>query len=311
MCRFKNILLKPGPNRRAFTIVEVATALVILSVILGSVVVLMNRYVEAVMDMELHWQAFEVARGNMETLLTESRLSETHEYGTSETHPDVEWQTVVEPFYEPVTNQMWIRALCSVEYPDSKGEYQEIELEHWITNLNATQVKQILGQQEAEEEYSKLLQAGEYTDMQLTTIAYLEEKGLDVDAYKKLLEQHRRKKLEYISEKGWDGYEKLSKDLEYEEDEFLDDFGINFDDYNTFAAGYIPPKRSGLDDLYDSSGPDDAGFDASGPDGSGEAYRGDSTPEERPDNDTSEFDWSRVPPELVPLIEQLLGIKKP
>ena len=104
----------------------------------------MNRYVDSVIDLQLRQEAFELARGNMEQLLAETKLSDIVEFGDSETNPDIEWQTFVEPFYEPITNQMWVRAVCSAGFTDSKGEFENIELEHWITNLNAAQVKQIL-----------------------------------------------------------------------------------------------------------------------------------------------------------------------
>ena len=77
--------------------VEVVAAMVLLSIILSSVMVLMNRYVDSVIDMQLREQAFELARGNMELLLAETKLSDITEFGTSEINPDIEWETLVEP----------------------------------------------------------------------------------------------------------------------------------------------------------------------------------------------------------------------
>ncbi|MDH4201274.1 MAG: type II secretion system GspH family protein [Phycisphaerae bacterium] len=303
MCDFKNNLFRTGSDRRAFTLIEVATALMLLGIIIGAVMTLMNRYVEAVIDMQLREQAFEIARGNMETLLAESKLSDTSEYGTSETYPDIEWETVVEPFYEPVTNQMWIRAVCSAGFKDSKGEFQDIELEHWITNLTAAQVKQILAQQKVESEYMDLLNGGEDSVIQETTTAYLEERGLDADAYKRLIEQQRRKKLEYITEKGFDGYEEFVETLKAEENKFLEDLGMDFDGYNEFAATYVPQSTFTDDPI--STDPDTD----MGPGNDGEPGTAN-----EPDNQNPTdygIDWSQIPPELVPLIEQLLGVKKP
>ena len=141
MCHFNNNTFRARSHRSAFTLVEVGAALVLLSMILSSVMVLMNRYVDAVIDLQLRQEAFELARGNMEQLLAETKLSDMAEFGDSEQNPEIEWQTLVEPFYEPVTDQMWIRAVCSAGFDDTKGEYQNIELEHWITNLTAAQVK--------------------------------------------------------------------------------------------------------------------------------------------------------------------------
>ena len=76
MFRFKKNLLDPIRAQRAFTMVEVVAALVLLSMILSSVMVLMNRYVDSVIDLELRAEAFELARGNMEQLLAESKLSD-------------------------------------------------------------------------------------------------------------------------------------------------------------------------------------------------------------------------------------------
>lgn len=307
MCGFKNNLFRTGSARRAFTLIEIATALVLLGMIIGSVMTLMNRYVEAVMDMQLREQAFEIARSNMETLLAESKLSDTSEYGTSETHPDIEWETVVEPFYEPVTNQMWIRAVCSAGFKDTKGEYQDIELEHWITNLTAAQIKQILAQQEIESEYMDLLNGGEDSAIQETTLAYLEEQGQDADGYERLIEQQRRKKLEYIAEKGFDGYEAFVETLKDEENRFLEELGMDFDAYNDFAATYIP-KSTFSDNPIPTEAGTDTGLDDGADPGTSDPP-GSQNPTTNPANDG--IDWSSVPPELVPLIEQLLGVKKP
>lgn len=291
--------------------IEVATALLLLGIIIGSVMTLMNRYVESVMDMQLREQAFEIARGNMENLLAESRLSDTSEYGTSEIYPDIEWETVVEPFYEPVTNQMWIRAVCSAGFKDTKGEYQDIELEHWITNLNAAQVKQILAQQEVESEYMDLLNGGEESALQETTLAYLQEQGLDAEGYKQLIDKQRREKLKYISEKGFEGYEGFIQRLKDEENKFLEDLGMDFDGYNAFAANYVPQSTL-TDDPFSTDPGTDPGTDA----GMDTDLDNDDQPgiPNDPDNQNpanDEIDWSKIPKELWPIFEQLLGVEPP
>ena len=301
MYRFKYNLFRTHSAKLAFTMVEVVTALVLLSMILSSVLVLMNRYVDSVIDLELRAEAFELARGNMEQLLAETKLSDITEFGDSETNPDIEWQTLVEPFYEPVANQMWVRAVCSAGFTDSKGEFENIELEHWITNLTAAQVKQILAQQQVEAEYLDLLAGGEDSIIQETTEAYLKEEGLDHEAYKRFSAQQKRKKLEYISEKGFEGYEKYLETLSEEESKFLEELGMDFDGYNEFAANYVP-KNTGLSDFYGD-------FD--------NTPNSDRPRDDGPDTDPSDPDdfgpdwWDRIPPELIPLIEQLLGITRP
>jgi len=47
-----------------------------------------------------------------------------------ETNPAIEWATIVEPFHEPYKDRMWIRAVCSASFIDSKGQQQDVELEH-------------------------------------------------------------------------------------------------------------------------------------------------------------------------------------
>lgn len=282
-----------------FTFVEVVAATALLAILIATVLVLMDRFVGAVMDMRLRQQAFQLARSHMETLLSETRLSDIHDYGESETNPDILWQTDVEPFYTPAKGRMWIRAVCSASFIDSKDEEQTVELEHWITNLTAEQIRQILAQQEAEAAYMDLLQPGQYTDMQLTTIAFLEQEQLDVAAYKDLLEEHRRKKVEYLNKNSTDGYDEYVAQLEAEENEFLTKLGMDFDKYNEFAQNYVPPESDSSPDFEDPTDPADPS-DPTDPDPMDPA-------EEAP----PQFDWDKIDPSLWPLIEKLTGAKPP
>jgi hypothetical protein len=282
--------------------VEVVAATVLLSIILSSVLVLINRYVTSVMDLQLTQEAFELARGNMEQLLSETRLSDVSEFGTSEINPDIEWETRVEPFYEPVTNEMWIRAVCSAGFTDTKGQFQNIELEHWITNLNEAQVKQILAQQQVEAEYYDLLSEGEDSMIQETTVAFLKEEGLDYEAYQRFSEQQRRKKLKYISENGLDGYEEYLETLKDEENEFLEKLGMDFDKYNTFAAGYVPSTIKSQSDWGDEK------ILGSNPD---EPPNIESPIDNPPSSENPPIDWDNIPKELWPIIAPLTGQEPP
>src|SRR4030042_2169323 len=129
-CRSKQILLP------AFSLVEAVTALIILALISSSVLVVINRCMTSAADSALRMQAFEVARDNMETLLSKDSVNETVEYGSSVKHPEIQWKTTVEIFYEPVMEQtqIWVRGICSAEYTDTAGEAQKIELTHWLTS---------------------------------------------------------------------------------------------------------------------------------------------------------------------------------
>lgn len=139
-------------NEKAFSLLETVTAMAILAFICSSVLVVINRYMSSAVDSVMHMRAFEVARKNMEDLLTSDLAEESVEYGNSEIYPDIQWETVVESFYEPLTEKMWIQAICSAEYTDSEGEVRKIELTHWLTDLTKAQTQQILARQEEEQE---------------------------------------------------------------------------------------------------------------------------------------------------------------
>ncbi|MGB2810108.1 MAG: hypothetical protein WBC22_20375 [Sedimentisphaerales bacterium] len=129
---------------------ETVAALVILAFISTSVLVVINRYMASAADSILRMQAFEVARRNMEELLTSDSVEESVEYGTSEMYPDIQWETAVESFYVPLDAKMWIQAICSAEYIDSEGQVQTVELTHWLTDVSKAELLQILAQQEEE-----------------------------------------------------------------------------------------------------------------------------------------------------------------
>lgn len=150
MYRFrKNLNTKKG-LLRGFTLLEIMAAVAILAVICTTVMVVLNRCMLETINSELKMQAFEAARENMEKLLGETSVSEMVAFGVLEENPEIDWQMVVEPFREPVTSKMWIRAVCTASYKDSTGERREFELRHWITDLSSKQVKQILDQQDRE-----------------------------------------------------------------------------------------------------------------------------------------------------------------
>jgi len=135
-------------TRKAFSLVEVMTALFILGLLSSGVLLVVSRCVASAADSVLRMHAFEIARENMEKLLASNSVKETAEYGTSDEYPEIKWQTVVETFYEPVTNRMWVRAVCSAEYQDMQGQAQTIELTHWLTDVTKDQLLQIMKQQE-------------------------------------------------------------------------------------------------------------------------------------------------------------------
>ncbi|MHC4913597.1 MAG: hypothetical protein ACYTE5_11465, partial [Planctomycetota bacterium] len=110
-CCSKKILFLAMPQRKAFSLVEAVTALVILGLICSSVLVVINRCLAGAADSELRMRAFEVARENMEILLASESVAETSDYGESEKYPEIQWQTTVETFYEPLTSRIWFQAI--------------------------------------------------------------------------------------------------------------------------------------------------------------------------------------------------------
>ncbi len=160
-------------------------ALSILALISSSVWVVIDRSVTSMADLEMQMHAFEIARENMETLLSQSSVSETTEYGSSDKYPDIKWKTVVETFYEPIESQVWLRGTCTAEYFDSGGEKQTIELSHWLTGLTEAQLLQLSMQDEAELEMLEdqfietVEDAAEYAGVDPETIEQWLEDGLE------------------------------------------------------------------------------------------------------------------------------------
>jgi prepilin-type N-terminal cleavage/methylation domain-containing protein len=170
---------RPG----GFTLLEVLTALAILGLVSSSVLVVVDRCVSSAADSSLRMEAFELARENMEQVLIRDSVEETVDYGRSEKYPDVTWQTVIEAFPEPVEGQMWIRAVCSAEYTDSKGESRKVELVHWLAALTDQQASQIMDDEdmerlEAEQAIPTADEAAKYAGVDAETIAQWVEDGL-------------------------------------------------------------------------------------------------------------------------------------
>lgn len=166
----------------AFSLPEVMVALVILALVSSSVLVVINRCMASTTDLALRMQAFEVARENMEKLLTSDSAAEKTEYGTSDKYSQIQWQTLVEAFYEPVTKRIWLQAVCSAEYADSAGQQQTVELTHWLTDLTKEEVLEILRQQTkniAEEQLIETIEdAAKYAGVDVDTIEQWVENGM-------------------------------------------------------------------------------------------------------------------------------------
>ena len=163
---------------------EVAMAVIILGLICSSVLVVIDRCVDSAAKSALRMRAFEVARENMENLLASASVKESVEYGQSEKYPDIEWQTVVETFYEPITARMWIRGVCSAGYNDPNEQEQTIELTHWLTDVTKEQMLQLeqRGEDELGDMAAELIEtledAADYAGVDVETIEQWLQNGL-------------------------------------------------------------------------------------------------------------------------------------
>jgi len=168
----------------AFSLVEVVTALIILSLICSSVLLVINRCMASAAESVLRMQALEVARENMENLLSAESIQELVEYGSSDKYSDIIWKTTVESFSEPVNSQMWIRAVCSADYTDTAGQTQTIELTHWVTDLTKEQAQQLLDKKEKDKLKSPIIstqrQAADYAGVDVETIRQWVANGLPI-----------------------------------------------------------------------------------------------------------------------------------
>ena len=167
----------------AFTLLEVVTSLAILALASSSVLFVINRCMATAGNSAFQMVAFQLARENMEKLLTSETLGEQVEYGASDRYPGIAWRTVVEAFSEPVTGQMWLRAVCSADYTDPAGETQTVELVHWITTLTDQQAEQLLEDEDlealaAEQLLETLEEAVRYAGVNADTIGTWLENGL-------------------------------------------------------------------------------------------------------------------------------------
>jgi len=169
--------------RAGFTLLEVLTALAILGLVCSSTLLVINRCINSAADSALRMEAFQIARENLEQVLVRDSVEESVDYGISEVYPNISWQTVIEVFPEPVNGQMWVRAVSTAEYTDSKDQAQKIELIHWIAALTDQQAGAILHDEEmakleAEQVLATPEAAAKYARINAQTLQQWVENGL-------------------------------------------------------------------------------------------------------------------------------------
>lgn len=178
--RFK----KRDIHRRAFSLVEVSAALIILAIVSSGVIMVIDRCAASGTNSIRRMQAFEVARENMEKLLTRDSLKETVEYGDSELYPAIKWETTVETFYEPITARMWVQGVCAARFEDTEGQEQTVELSHWLTDVSKDQLLKMMNEQDSEEDLlaAQLIEAVEdaalYAGVEVETIEQWIDNGM-------------------------------------------------------------------------------------------------------------------------------------
>ena len=180
-----NCYFKPyETGNKGFSLVEILMALAVLALTSSTVLIVIDRCVASAASSALKMQAFEVARENMEMLLASPSVQESVEYGESDTYPTITWQTVVETFYEPITERMWLRGVCSAQYSDPNGNEQSVELTHWLTDLSKEQLLEMMKQDDegqtdiADQLLESVEEAAEYAGVDVETIEQWLENGL-------------------------------------------------------------------------------------------------------------------------------------
>ncbi|MFC1676320.1 prepilin-type N-terminal cleavage/methylation domain-containing protein [Planctomycetota bacterium] len=173
---------------RGFSLIEVVTALAILGLICSSVLVVLERSMDSAAESVIRTRAFEIARDKMELLLASVKVEEMTEFGYSEKYPDIQWETKVETFYEPLTNRLWVQGVCSAEYEDMAGELQRIELTSWLTGLTKQQLLELMKEKQKEKDRLKMAdqlvetieEAAEYTGVDEEVIEEWVDNGMPV-----------------------------------------------------------------------------------------------------------------------------------
>ena len=144
----------PAPKtRKGFTLLEMTGTIFIIALITTSVVMVMNNCIEATTNYKLKAIAYRVARDNMEKMLNTKKLAESAEFGICELNPDIQWETVVEVFNEPINSNMWLQAKSAASYTDTDGQIQTVEFTQWVTGLTGAQQKLIENQRKREQEF--------------------------------------------------------------------------------------------------------------------------------------------------------------
>ncbi|MGE4285836.1 MAG: prepilin-type N-terminal cleavage/methylation domain-containing protein [Phycisphaerae bacterium] len=139
-------------NRKAYTLVEAMAALLVMGIVVSGVVVTITNCLETMIDMRLENNAVDLARENMEYILSKNDAYEFYDSGVDEFNPDLNWEIGFEVATYPNTSDMWVRAFSTSGYYRTDGEYKTIEFESWIVRLSDEQQQQYKEQATAEQQ---------------------------------------------------------------------------------------------------------------------------------------------------------------
>jgi len=277
--------------KKAFTLLETITALAILALVSSSVLVVINRCMTSAADSVLRMRAFEVARENMEKLLTTDSVSTKVEYGISDKYPEIQWQTSVDASYESLTKRIWLTALCSAQYIDAEGQEQTVEFTHWLTNLTKEQLLKIIEKKQKDKE----------TEGMKIIVSY---KGRNFDVVFK-------DNILTIGQQEFTFDDKFLEEYKEEDEIDLEKLAVavlgtlDDDEFNQLVPVPVPvPGGKG----QNMSGSQPAG-PGSQPAGPGSQQAGQEPQTEGPGSQPDPYDWLQMfPPEMQKAIRQMLGI---
>jgi prepilin-type N-terminal cleavage/methylation domain-containing protein len=332
MYHSKNNLLS-SKRRRAFTLVEIIAALTIIGVTLSAVITLMNRCIGATIDHRTKAVAFRIARNNMEYLLSTTTAEESAEFGADEYNPDIQWETVVETFTEPVKSKIWLRAVCSASYTDKEGERQSIELEHWLTDLTDAQQKQLNEQKKREQDFMEEFDQNPYGDdadglmKYANVLADSMEYERAIDAALEVISEYPDSPQAVHADTKISEWEKFDTPLDWDQDYYSDPMypdksgpqGYQYPKPRGGPYNYLPngspngPRRNDRPSRPDpQSEPERPRHTSSGEDGRADFGSKDGDPGTAPDNNRPPTDRSNpiyqdFPKEFWPLIDMLLN----
>lgn len=140
-------------NKGGFTLVEALAAVVVLGIILSSVMIVIDNCISSTINLTLKQKAFEVARENIEQIISRDQVQEEIETGVSDRYPEIEWENAIRAD-KVADSEMWVKVTCKAMYLDSEEEPREVELVHWLTKLSKQQMQQVMRDRQLAQEQS-------------------------------------------------------------------------------------------------------------------------------------------------------------